>query len=397
MHRRTKRVSLPPTVKKELHVLTASASQPSLNVDKTHAQGSASNVSAKATLRNLSAMAAGGVASSSAPANELLRSVASKLGVWSGGDAPPSSADRDLDSDSQREPGALTPSQRDDISESFKEAQRRVQDDLPAPQSELRVSTEKPHEDEAEDAQAKSQQVDWDDPDAFDDEQERAEARAESERPPELLLAVHGIGQRIAKDWKSFDFTLAINTFRALLQTRIDTSKTPSEIGGRGLKGLAAKRRVQILPVLWQTGFHETEDDGQWADHDSEAEDQDSMMYDNGMELEMEHIFGDDGIAIVRTLVKDVLMDIPMYLSQHKAHVVRSATLEANRQYRLFVKRNTEFEDKKGRVHIVAHSLGTVISSESPIAAAESRPTRQRLEPRRGARSSRPAALVQHS
>lgn len=341
--------------------LATRASQASLNIDKTHIEASPSKFGAKATLRTLSVMAAGGMTSTSAPANELLRSVASRLGVWSGDDASASSTHESLDSDSQREAGILTPSQQDDISESFKEAQRRVQDDLPAQPPSAAEKQRDKQTDEADDQDA---DVDWDDPDAFDDEQERSEAQAESERPPELLLAIHGIGQRLAGEWKSFDFTLAINTFRALLQTRIDTSRTPSEIGGRGLSGLAAKRRVQILPVLWQTGFHQMEDDERWADQDSDAEDPDSIMYDNGLELEMDHIFGDDGIPIVRTLVKDVLMDIPMYLSQHKAHVIRSAMLQANRQYRLFVKRNPEFEIKKGRVHIVAHSLGTVITSD---------------------------------
>ncbi|SJX65224.1 uncharacterized protein SRS1_15983 [Sporisorium reilianum f. sp. reilianum] len=347
------------------HGLRTSASQPSLIVDKTHIEASPSKFGPKAALRNLS-VAAGAKMSTSAPANELLRSVASRFGVWDGSNASSSSAsaDKTADVDPQREAGALAPSQRDDISESFKEAQAKVQQDLPALGARDRSPAEKSRSKQADEATDEGADVDWDDPDAFDDEQERVEARAESERPPELLFAIHGIGQRLSAEWKSFDFTLAINTFRALLQTRVETSKTPSEIGGNGLSGLAAKRRIQILPIHWQTGFHQMEDDEQWADHDSDAEDPDSMMYDNGVELEMEHIFGDDGIPIVRTLVKDVLMDIPMYLSQHKAHVIRSAMLQANRQYRLFVRRNPEFEVKKGRVHLVAHSLGTVISSD---------------------------------
>lgn len=344
--------------------LRTSASQPSLNVDKTHIEASPSKFGAKTTLRNLS-VAASARMSASAPANELLRSVASRFGVWDGSAASSSSsAEKTPDVDPQREAGALRPSQQDDISKSFKEAQNKVQQDLPALGTRDQSPAEKSRSKQAGDEQDEGADMNWDDPDAFDDEQERVEAQAESERPPELLFAIHGIGQRLSTEWKSFDFTLAINTFRALLQTRVETSKTPSEIGGNGLSGLAAKRRIQILPILWQTGFHQMEDDEQWADHDSDAEDPDSMMYDNGVELEMEHIFGDDGVPIVRTLVKDVLMDIPMYLSQHKAHVIRSAKLQANRQYRLFAKRNPEFEARKGRVHIVAHSLGTVISSD---------------------------------
>ena len=350
---------------KELRSLATSTSLPSLNVDKTHAEATPSRIGAKTTLRNLSVMAAGGMSSSSAPANELLRSVASRLGVWNGTDASSTTTEKESDTDSHKESDALTPSQQDDISESFKEAQRKMQEDLPGPEiKDKRQATEADKAHPEEELAEQDSEVDWDDPDAFDDEEEQAEARAESERPPELLLAIHGIGQRLAGEWKSFDFTLAINTFRALLQTRIDTSKTPSEIGGRGLSGLADKRRMQILPIHWQTGFHQMEDDEQWADHDSDAEDPDSMTYDNGVELEMDHIFGDDGIPIIRTLVKDVLMDIPMYLSQHKTHVINSVVQQANRQYRLFVKRNPEFETKKGRVHIVAHSLGTVISAD---------------------------------
>ncbi|KAJ1021114.1 hypothetical protein NDA16_003900 [Ustilago loliicola] len=351
---------------KDLRSLSTSTSQPSLNVDKTHIEATPSRMSAKATLRNLSVMAASGVTSTSAPANELLRSVASRLGVLGGTDVSSTYADKESDGASHKESGALIPSQQDDISESFKEAQRKIQDDLPGPEAkENAPSTEAENKQQDDGKEDEATEAEWDDPEAFDDEEEQAEARAESERPPELLLAIHGIGQRLAGEWKSFDFTLAINTFRALLQTRIDTAKTPSEIGGRGLNGLADNRRMQILPIHWQTGFHQMEeDDERWADHDSDAEDPDSMLYDNGVELEMDHIFGDDGIPIVRTLVKDVLMDIPMYLSQHKAHVLRSAMLQANRQYRLFVKRNPEFEAKKGRVHIVAHSLGTVISAD---------------------------------
>ncbi|GAC77249.1 phosphatidic acid-preferring phospholipase A1 [Moesziomyces antarcticus T-34] len=345
--------------------LPTSASQASLNVDRTHIEATPSKIGAKAALRNISIMAAGGVASTSAPANELLRSVASRLGVWNGAAQVSSSGEQESDTDShQGAEGTLTPAQQDDISESFKEAQRRIQDDLPAPATKPAETAAAVLEKQDQDATQDPEEGEWDDPDAFDDEEERREDRAGSERPPELLLAIHGIGQRLAGEWKSFDFTLAINTFRALLQSRIETNKPPSDIGGRGLGGLAAQRHVQILPVHWQTGFHQMEDDEKWADHDSDAEDPDSMMYDNGLELEMDHIFGDDGIPIVRTLVKDVLMDIPMYLSQHKSHVIRSAMLQANRQYRLFAKRNPDFEAKQGRVHIVAHSLGTVISSD---------------------------------
>ncbi|PWZ01978.1 hypothetical protein BCV70DRAFT_198262 [Testicularia cyperi] len=342
--------------------LSASPSQPSLNVDKTHARAETdtSKMGAGAKLRHLSraAAAAGGFPSSPSAPNELLRSVATRLGVWTGGSDSPKS---------DNVSGTLTPVQQQAIDDSFKEAQRRMQE-LPDAASLDEGERSGIEEDDTETRNTSSQNrskptiADLDDPEAFDDMEQEEQDAEESDSAPELLLAVHGIGQRLAAEWKSFDFTLAINTFRALLQARIDSAKSPSEIGGGGLQALAQNRRIQVLPILWQTGFHEDEEAE--ASAEKAGQDEDSDTYDNGLELQMDHIFGDEGIPIVRTMVKDVLMDIPMYLSKHQPHVVKSVIREANRQYRLFVKRNPAFEAKGGRIHIVAHSLGTVISTD---------------------------------
>ncbi len=254
--------------------LPTSASQASLNVDRTHIEAAPSKIGARPPCATSPSWRLEAWRPTSAPANELLRSVASRLGVWNGAAQVSSSGEQESDTDShQGVRGHAHAGATDDISESFKEAQRRIQDDLPAPATKPAETAAAVLEKQDQDATQDPEEGEWDDPDAFDDEEERREARAGSERPPELLLAIHGIGQRLAGEWKSFDFTLAINTFRALLQSRIETNKPPSDIGGRGLGGLAAQRHVQILPVHWQTGFHQMEDDEKWADHDSDAED----------------------------------------------------------------------------------------------------------------------------
>ena len=59
--------------------------------------------------------------------------------------------------------------------------------------------------------------------------------------------------------------------------------------------------------------------------------------------------------------MSDVLLDIPLYLSQHKPKIVEAVIREANRVYRLWCQNNPGFHDH-GRVHILAHSLGSVMT-----------------------------------
>lgn len=68
-------------------------------------------------------------------------------------------------------------------------------------------------------------------------------------------------------------------------------------------------------------------------------------------------------IPAVRNLVSDIILDIPYYLSHHKEKMVKAVVAEANRIYRLWCKNNPGFE-KDGRVHIIAHSLGTAIAMD---------------------------------
>jgi hypothetical protein len=60
-------------------------------------------------------------------------------------------------------------------------------------------------------------------------------------------------------------------------------------------------------------------------------------------------------------LISDVMLDIPYYLSQHKHKLVEAVIKEANRIYRLWCRNNPEFQEN-GRVHLLAHSLGSVMA-----------------------------------
>ena len=64
----------------------------------------------------------------------------------------------------------------------------------------------------------------------------------------------------------------------------------------------------------------------------------------------------------VRGIISDVMLDIPYYLSQeHNPKMVAACIQEANRIYRLWCANNPGFSEW-GRVHLIAHSLGSVMA-----------------------------------
>ena len=82
-----------------------------------------------------------------------------------------------------------------------------------------------------------------------------------------------------------------------------------------------------------------------------------------------------ESLPAVRNLISDVMLDIPYYLSHHKPKMIEAVVQEANRVYRKWCTHNPEFH-KNGRVHLIAHSLGSVmcldILSKQPTKLPES-------------------------
>lgn len=60
-------------------------------------------------------------------------------------------------------------------------------------------------------------------------------------------------------------------------------------------------------------------------------------------------------------MISDVMLDIPYYMSHHKPKMIKAVVREANRIFRLWCHNNPGFQDH-GRVHLVAHSLGSVMA-----------------------------------
>lgn len=59
--------------------------------------------------------------------------------------------------------------------------------------------------------------------------------------------------------------------------------------------------------------------------------------------------------------VISVMFDIPFYMSHNKPKMISALVTEANRVYRLWCRNNPRFTSE-GRVHLIAHSLGSVMT-----------------------------------
>lgn len=156
----------------------------------------------------------------------------------------------------------------------------------------------------------------------------------------DLILVVHGIGQGLTATYEAFDFVYATNMFRDVARTQ---AQTPA------ISSIMRDRRVQFLPVQWRASLN--------LDLGEELAKQKEGL-DNHFNLE--DITLKNTIPFVRDLTNKVLLDIPLFMSHHRERMIESVCTLANRTYRLWCARNPGFENH-GRVHIVAHSLGSAL------------------------------------
>ena len=167
----------------------------------------------------------------------------------------------------------------------------------------------------------------------------------ERPKPTELILVIHGIGQKLSERVESFHFTHAINAFRRHVNVEVENEAVKpwlrSDLG-----------TIMVLPVNWRSRIRI--DNGE---PEAEAESSGALAK-NKFTLKDITV---DTIPSVRNMMSDVLLDIPFYLSQHKSKMISAVIQEANRIYRLWCINNPGFRDN-GRVHIMAHSLGSVMT-----------------------------------
>lgn len=160
------------------------------------------------------------------------------------------------------------------------------------------------------------------------------------EKVTQLVLVLHGIGQKLSERVEGFNFTYAVN----ILQINMNKCLSDSNV----LRHIPEKHgRILALPVNWRRRLNFDE----FRDQNTGCESvhlQDIMMR---------------SIPTVRKLVNDILLDIPYYMSRHKNLFQTAAVKEANRVFDLFIRHNPDFETI-GTVHMLGHSLGSVIGAD---------------------------------
>ncbi|KAF2739825.1 DDHD domain-containing protein [Polyplosphaeria fusca] len=171
-------------------------------------------------------------------------------------------------------------------------------------------------------------------------------ALALSERPQvtDLVLVIHGIGQKLSERMETFHFTHAMNAFRREVNVELGTPSVKrhlrKDMGG-----------IMVLPVNWRLRVS-LEDE---ASGDTRAEDPGT----NNFSLKD---ITPETLPQVRGVISDVMLDIPYYLSpDHNPKMVSACIHEANRIYHLWCLNNPGFSEW-GRVHLIAHSLGSVMA-----------------------------------
>ncbi|XP_060938771.1 phospholipase DDHD1 [Limanda limanda] len=151
------------------------------------------------------------------------------------------------------------------------------------------------------------------------------EEASPEDRPPQtthIVFVVHGIGQKMDQG------RIIKNTGMLREGVRKMEEKHFSEI---------SEERVDFLPVEWRSKLSL---DGDTVDS-----------------------ITPDKVRGLRDLLNSSAMDIMYYNSPlYRDEITKGLTQELNRLYTLFCSRNPEFEERGGKVSIVSHSLGCVIT-----------------------------------
>ncbi|KAF7727293.1 hypothetical protein EC973_007809 [Apophysomyces ossiformis] len=180
----------------------------------------------------------------------------------------------------------------------------------------------------------------------YDDGASEEEVR----RIDHLVFVIHGVGQKMTeKTGQTFvhDVNVLRKTLKSAYPTAISATKTPQRSNG-----------IQVLPILWRQdikfGMASDDEDGAEADLGMLEADDGCPTLD---ELTLE------GVPNIRTVVSDVLMDVPLYMTpRYRELMTTIISKEINRVYRTFTQRNPDFTERNGKVTILGHSLGSLLA-----------------------------------
>ncbi|CEP16752.1 hypothetical protein [Parasitella parasitica] len=154
----------------------------------------------------------------------------------------------------------------------------------------------------------------------------------------QIVFVIHGIGQQMSERMGQ-NFVHDVNVLRK-------TMKSTWPIAVSGTECLNCPNGIQVLPILWRKGIlFGTDDTDEQVKLESDigiSEDDDGCPTLDEITLE--------GAPNIRTLVSDVFLDIPLYMtSKYHDLMIHTVTKEINRVYKLFIERNPYFLKNNGQ------------------------------------------------
>ncbi|KAK0635089.1 hypothetical protein B0T17DRAFT_623417 [Bombardia bombarda] len=167
----------------------------------------------------------------------------------------------------------------------------------------------------------------------------------------DLILIVHGIGQKIAERVEAYHFTHAVTAFRRMVNVELENPAVKAVLRPN-------QNGIMVLPVNWRHLL--SFEDGPTPTSSTEGSVDKSAYAPEGFGLKD---IEPGTIPAVRGMISDVMFDIPFYMSHHKPQMIAAMVGEANRVYRLWCRNNPGFAEH-GRVHLVGHSLGSAMAIE---------------------------------
>ncbi len=160
-------------------------------------------------------------------------------------------------------------------------------------------------------------------------------------------MVVHGIGQKFSEKDDSWRFTHAMNDLRR----SVNLARATTEVRNLMRNNIGG---IMILPVNWRLRFRPAGEGAASSDGGPREPNSGYVLSD----------VTPNTIPGIRAILNDVMLDIPYYMSDHKESMIQAMVTEANTIYRLWCRNNPSFR-REGRVHLVAHSLGSVMALDA--------------------------------
>lgn len=169
-----------------------------------------------------------------------------------------------------------------------------------------------------------------------------------------LVLATHGMGQKLGERMTIVNFVEDINNLRKTVHDVFDNYYIPSKKTDHpdATKYIKGNPGVMIIPVEWRKrlNFEKIEKQLQELTLDSDS----SLPSLKDITLET--------VPTLRDIISDVLLDVLLYMEpHHRTDMIHATVDEMNKVYSLFIARHPKFLQNGGKVHFYAHSLGTLI------------------------------------